>query len=156
MKNKKVLLAIIIPLLVVCVIAFIVLVLIKSNTPVGANIQNFTNNILNLNERARTSTFDYTVKSGDTVNSIASEFGLKPQTILWANNLSVSDKISVNQVLKILPRDGVIVTIKEGDTVESLAKKYSANSSEIIDANWLEAPYALTVGQEFFIPNGTL
>jgi len=156
MKNKKVLLAIIIPLLVVCVIAFIIFVLIKSNTPVGANIQNITNNILNVNERARTSTTEYTVKPGDTIDSIAAEYGLKPQTILWANNLSASDSLSGNQVLKILPRDGVIVIVEEGDTVESLAKKHSSNSSDIIDANWLEAPYTLTVGQGLFILNGSL
>jgi len=156
MKNRKVLLAIIIPLLIVCIIALVIFVLVQSNTPVGANIQNFTNNIFNLNERARASTIEYTVKSGDTVNSIAADYSLKPQTILWANNLSSSDSLSKNQVLKILPRDGVIVTVKEGDTVESLTKKYSANSSDIIDANWLEAPYTLTVGQDVFIPNGTL
>lgn len=95
----------------------------------------------------------YTVKPGDTVDSIANEFGLSVQTIIWANRLS-TNTVRPGQTLDIPPMDGILVTVQEGDTLQSLANEYSVEDQEITDLNWLEYPFDLEVGQELFIPIG--
>lgn len=119
-------------------------------------VMNATLNTLIPKDRARTNLEEYTVKRGDTLSSIAQAYSVSVQTILWANNMSSSDYLKLGQILRIPPRDGVVVKIAKGDTVNSLAKKYSADVADIVDFNWLEAPYTLAVGEEMFIPNGEM
>lgn len=119
-------------------------------------VMNATLNTLVPKDRARTTTEQYVVKRGDTMSTIAENFNVSVQTILWANNMSSSNYLKVGETLEIPPQDGVVVKIAKGDTVESLAKKYSAAAADIVDFNWLEAPYTLTVGEEMFIPNGEM
>ncbi|MBK8045981.1 MAG: LysM peptidoglycan-binding domain-containing protein [Anaerolineales bacterium] len=53
----------------------------------------------------------YTVKSGDTVLGIAEKFGLQPETLMWSNsNIEQNpDRLSIGDMLRILPVDGVIL-----------------------------------------------
>ncbi len=95
----------------------------------------------------------YTVQSGDTISGIAHEFGVKPQTIVWANNLK-KDFIKVGQELKIPPKDGLYYTIKKGDTIEKLAKTYKTTSEKIYEFNELKKGDVLKLSKEIFIPDG--
>lgn len=98
----------------------------------------------------------YIVKGGDTLSTIAEEYRLKVQTLLWANNLSESDFIRPGMELLIPQGDGVIVEVKEGDTVETLAQKYNTSGQLIVEINALESPYILSVGSEIFLPDGVM
>lgn len=101
------------------------------------------------------STDIYTVSEGETLNSIASEYGITVETIKWANNLS-SDSVRPGQELIIPSLDGVFITVKENDTLASIAKEYSGNEQDIADFNLLDYPFTLVVGQELFIPDGRM
>ncbi len=101
------------------------------------------------------STETYTVQNGETLNSIASKYGITVETIKWANNLT-SDFIEPGQELIIPPLDGVFISVKENDTLASIAKKYSGNEQDIADFNWLDYPFTLVVGQELFVPDGRM
>ena len=79
----------------------------------------------------------YTVKAGDTVDTLAAKFGLSTQTIKWANNLT-TDALPVDSVLQILPIDGVLYSVKSGDTIDSLASKYSVDKTRLQTYNDLE------------------
>jgi len=79
----------------------------------------------------------YTVKAGDSVDSVAAENGISKNTIKWANNLT-SDTLIVGSVLKILPFDGVLHAVKAGDTIDSIAAKYKVDKTRLILLNDLE------------------
>ena len=98
----------------------------------------------------------YIVEGGDTVSTIAQQFGISTETILWANNLSDTDFIKPGQKLTILPVDGVTHTVKKGETVESIAKKYKADTEKILAFNRLASSEALNEGDELIIPGGVI
>lgn len=104
---------------------------------------------------------DYTVQNGDTVSSIADKFGVSVNTILWQNNLSSADDISIGEKLEILPVTGIAHKVEKGDTVESIAKKYGLPAADAI----IEFPFntfandetlALAIGQTIIVPNGVM
>lgn len=103
---------------------------------------------------ARKETEQYTVQGGDTISTIAEQFGISSRTILWANSLNDTDFIKPGQSLKIPPASGYLYTVKNGDTVASLAQKYKGNEQQILEANGLPLADALQIGQEVIIPGG--
>ncbi len=96
----------------------------------------------------------YKVQKGDTLLSIASEYGVSLNTIRWANNLK-GEKIIPGEELIILPVSGVLHEIKAGDTIEKIAKTYSAEAEKIISYNNLNTN-ALQPGQKIIIPEGKI
>lgn len=103
---------------------------------------------------ANRSVIMYTVKDGDTIDTLAAQFKISKQTIKWANNMT-ADTINVGDTLKILPIDGVLYTVKNGDTAEDLAKKYGGNSARIITYNDLDVS-GLQPNTEIILPNADL
>lgn len=107
---------------------------------------------------------NYIVKRGDTLSSIAESFGLKTETLLWANDLSANDFISIGEEIEIPPGDGVLVKVQSGDTIEGIAKKYNSDPQTILDANLFdraielssEGKYQLLAGKQIFIPDGSI
>lgn len=97
----------------------------------------------------------YVVKEGDTLSSIATEYGLSESTII-DNNLLSSNELYEGQNLIILPQDCVLAIVEQGDTIESISEKYGSSIDIIADFNLLDYPYSLTVGQKLFIPYSTL
>jgi LysM repeat protein len=95
----------------------------------------------------------YTVKEGDTLESIALAYDLNVNTLVWANDLDGQELVVGNE-LTILPMDGVLVEVRSGDTLQSIANEYSASAQEIADFNWLDAPFELEIGSKLFVPNG--
>jgi surface antigen len=96
----------------------------------------------------------YTVKAGDTVTSIAQQYGVSPDTVKWANNLS-SDTVSPDTQLKILPVDGILYTVKDGDTIDSIATKFNTTVQNITVFNDLELS-GLVQGAQIVLPSGVL
>lgn len=101
----------------------------------------------------------YIVASGDTVLGIANKFGLKPESIQWANpSLELNpDLLRIGDQLAIPPVDGAIHTVRVGDTLSSIAAKYKVDMQSIIQYapnNLVDASSALSVGTRLVIPNG--
>ena len=107
-------------------------------------------------QEKRNKIVEYQIKPGDTVSSIAMEFGLAPQSILWANNLSLTSVIKADQKLVILPVDGTQHTVGNNETVSAIAKKYKAKVDDIIVFNSLPADGQIKSGQELIIPGGIM
>ncbi len=102
----------------------------------------------------RTSVVEYTVKTGDTVSSVAKSFGINSNTVLLANNLSAYSILRAGQKLRILPQSGVLYKVKSGDTLSSIANKHGVTSDKISLANNL-GERTLKIGEELFIPGAT-
>lgn len=104
----------------------------------------------------RTTVIEYEVQSGDTVEVIAIQFGLKTATIISANGLNSRGFIKPGQKLKILPVDGILYTTKKGDTVTKIAKTYYSDAAQIAEFNGLADWGTLTVGTQLVLPGGRL
>jgi LysM repeat protein len=99
---------------------------------------------------------EYEVKTGDTLTSIAANFGISLNTLLWANDLTAKSKLKIGQELIILPTSGVLHYVKSGDTVSGLAQKYKTKASEIVEFNELASDDDIFIGDILVIPNGTM
>lgn len=94
----------------------------------------------------------YTIRSGDTLSSIAGRHGIKTATLASANGLSESDTLSVGQVLKVPPADGIYVKLRSGESLSHLAIRYGVKVEEIQKANQIADPRTLRAGQTIFLP----
>lgn len=92
-------------------------------------------------DRPRRGVIEYTVQPGDVLFTIASRFGVSPESILWNNQETLNDdphKILPGTVLLIPPVSGVIHTVQDGDTLESIAAAYKVTVDAIVveGAQW--------------------
>ncbi len=94
------------------------------------------------------------VQSGDTLSTIASEYGLKTSTVLWENGLNSNSTIKPGQQILIPPVDGVTHSVEKGQNIEKIASKYKVDSALIAKQNQLAEDAVLTVGQEVYVPGG--
>ncbi len=86
--------------------------------------------------RPRADVITYTVQTGDTLFSIAQNFGIKPETLLWGNFEVLNDNphfLKPEQSLNILPVDGTYYEWKEGDTLTGVANSFQVDQSSIIN-----------------------
>ncbi len=108
--------------------------------------------------RYRIDPITYTVQTGDNVSSIADQFGVSAETVLWNNgNLEDNpDYLDVGDDLIILPVSGVYHTVVKGDTLESIATKYKVKAADITayEGNYMAEPYTITIGQKLIVPGG--
>jgi flagellum-specific peptidoglycan hydrolase FlgJ len=96
----------------------------------------------------------YIVEEGDSVRTIARQFGVTNETIIWENDLTDPDILRVGQELRILPFSGLIHEVRPGDTVASVANAYDALVRDVIRANKLAEPFIIVVGQKLAVPGG--
>jgi len=97
----------------------------------------------------------YTVRSGDTLSSIANMFNVTSNTIIWANDIK-NGVIHEGDSLIILPVTGVQHKVVKGETLASLATSFKSNVHDIASYNNLADNSALTIGQSIIIPNGVV
>lgn len=95
------------------------------------------------------------VEEGESIWLIAQKYGLKIETIIWANDLR-NQIIRPGQELIILPVDGVIHIVKEGETLEKISQKYQANLEKILVFNEINSPDEIFENQVLIIPDGKL
>ena len=111
-------------------------------------------------QRPRMMVLDYTVQPGDTPWSIAKQFDLQPESILWSNEGLNADAgtLVVGRQLSIPPVDGVIHSVRDGDSWERLQILHGIAADQIIDFpgnefDPAEAPQ-LEAGRSIIIPGG--
>jgi murein DD-endopeptidase MepM/ murein hydrolase activator NlpD len=93
----------------------------------------------------------YKVKSGDTLVDIAHRNDVSMMTLWWANHLKSKDDLSIGQVLRIPPVNGLVYTVKDTDTLDVLADRYNVSAKHVMKLNGLEDP-TLVVGQVLVLP----
>lgn len=95
----------------------------------------------------------YVTKQGDTLASVATQFGVTSDSIKWSNNITTNN-LPVGRELYIPPVNGIVHLVKAGDTADKLAQEYNANKDSIIAFNDAEIG-GLVVGRRIVIPDGT-
>jgi murein DD-endopeptidase MepM/ murein hydrolase activator NlpD len=102
----------------------------------GDGISRRTNVRTIIPSRPRVDVITYTVQLGDTLFSIAANFNLKPETVLWGNFAVLEDNphlLKPDQVLYILPINGTYYKWNEGDKLSSVAEFFRVDPKVIID-----------------------
>ena len=86
--------------------------------------------------RPRVEVITYTVQTGESLFSIADQFGLKPETVLWGNFETLQDNphlLKPGQVLNILPRNGTYYQWNENDNLDHVAAFFDVDPDIIIE-----------------------
>lgn len=101
----------------------------------------------------------YTVKAGDTLWRIATNYKVTVDALVKANNITNPNLISVGQVLIIPgtstsppPSTTINYTVKSGDSLWKISQLYGVSIQAIATANKLVSPYIIYVGQILIIP----
>ena len=124
---------------------------------------------------------DYTVKSGDTVYSIAWRYELDPESFAAWNSISTSTFIKPGQRLHTrkpagfdpskqkssdrdvayapkgegsgssIDPDARWVRVDKGDTLYAISRRYDISISELAQLNQLKKPYTIQPGQTIFL-----
>ncbi|MEI7510578.1 MAG: M23 family metallopeptidase [Candidatus Peregrinibacteria bacterium] len=95
--------------------------------------------------------FQYTVKSGDTLSSIAYKFDLRVRTLLDNNEIDNPNRLKTGTVLTILPVDGFRYQVSDGDTVEDIAKRYKIDANAVRRQNQIKGN-EIAVGSFLLLP----
>ncbi len=105
-------------------------------------------------------TMPYQVRPGDTLNSIATRFGINLVGLIELNptlrlrSLTEGMTICVPRVPE-RPQciGGAYYTIREGDSFYNIAQRYGIPLNLLLESNPEANPYDLKVGQEICVPN---
>jgi murein DD-endopeptidase MepM/ murein hydrolase activator NlpD len=95
---------------------------------------------------------NYTVKTGDSLWSIANAFNLDINTIFGCNTIKNPDALKVGMVLRIPNQDGVLYKVRRKDTVAGIAKRFGSFPEAILSANGMTSEKELAAGKEIFVP----
>lgn len=98
---------------------------------------------------SRNGLLTYEVGEGDTVSTIAANFGISVNTVIWANDLAASGRIKPGQEIVILPVSGVLHKVKSGESLSSVAAFYGVGTERIATFN----KETLKVGDMVVVPN---
>lgn len=101
----------------------------------------------------------YTVKSGDTLGSIAAAYGVSWVQIAEANGVVNPNLIYPGQVLKIPsntpgPTPQFTHVVQPGETLFLISLHYGVFWTDVAEANHISAPYIIFPGQTLTIPGG--
>ncbi len=96
----------------------------------------------------------HTVKEGESLDDIASSYGLKPQTLISVNQIRNINALREGSVLSIPDRDGQIYTVKSGDMLSTIARSFNMGWQKLMEVNDLTSDM-IRPGQELFIPDAS-
>ena len=134
------------------------------NLAAGPSAVEFVRNTYNpftiIPDRPRNEVIQYEIQAGDTIFSIAERFGLKPESIAWANDRSIIGGLRPGRLINILPVDGAYWTTPRDQTIADIAGQFGVDPYSLIDSEFNdlfgEEPTAvLPAGAKVVIPGGT-
>jgi len=110
-------------------------------------------------QRCPAGSFEYTIRSGDTLFSIANRYNTTVNAILAINPGLDPNNLRVGMVICVPeggtptpPCDGVYYVVRAGDTLYSIARMYNTTVAKLMEANPGVDPNNLRVGQMICIP----
>jgi LysM repeat protein len=102
----------------------------------------------------RTGPIKHTVSAGEVLWQIAEQYALRPETVLWASDITNPDLLLIGQELLIPPADGVLYTVRPGDRLSDVANRYGVELESVVSSNRLEDANQIVAGVDVFLPGG--
>lgn len=123
-------------------------------------VRNTYNPFTIIPDRPRNEVIQYEIQAGDTIFSIAERFGLKPESIAWANDRSIIGGLRPGRQINILPVDGAYWTTPRDQTIADVASQFGVDAYALIDSEFNdlfgdEPTTVLPAGTRIVIPGGT-
>ena len=94
----------------------------------------------------------YTVKAGESLNSIASRLGMSGRELAELNDLKATTSLQRGQSISI-PKTVTEYKVKRGDTLIGLASKYGMEINALAEMNDLTPKTQLRIGDVIKVPN---
>lgn len=102
----------------------------------------------------RTGPVHHIVSAGEVLWQIAEQYGLRPETILWSNDIVDPDLLLVGQDLLIPAADGVLYTVRPGDRLGDIVNRYGVDQQAVVSSNQLGDADQIVAGVDIFLPGG--
>lgn len=96
----------------------------------------------------------YSVVAGDTIDTVARQFGVPVDVLIQANGLASPYQLRPGQQL-VIPVSGTY-TVQPGDSLYKIAQKHNTTVSELAQLNGLAPPYLIRVGRQLTLPGSAL
>ncbi|MDD2362768.1 MAG: LysM peptidoglycan-binding domain-containing protein, partial [Oscillospiraceae bacterium] len=94
----------------------------------------------------------YTVRKGDSLYSIAGQFGVPMQMLIDDNRPQNPDNLVVGQTI-VIAADSINHTIAPGESLFTIARRYGTTVAQILEANpEITNPVTIYPGQVISIP----
>ena len=125
---------------------------IDGDLPSKSAVSKETENVTTKSTRSTQDTEAYTVKSGESLNVIASRTGISVKELADLNNLNVRAGLQRGQSIRI-PKTVTEYKVKSGDSLIRLASKYGIASNELAEMNDMKPSTQLRIGEVIKVPN---
>ena len=96
----------------------------------------------------------YSVIAGDTIDSVARQFGVPVDVLIQANGLVSPYELRPGQQL-VVPTSGSYV-VAAGDSLYHIAKQHGTTVASLAQLNGIAPPYKIRVGQQLILPGGAV
>ncbi|GAA0290697.1 spore germination protein [Gracilibacillus halotolerans] len=93
----------------------------------------------------------YVVNRGDSLYSIARQYGVTYQSIVSANELNPEEYLVIGQAL-VIPIEGHFYTVKAGESFYSIGQKFGISAAELARINNINLYQPLLEGATLYIP----
>ncbi len=102
----------------------------------------------------------YTIKSGDTLFSVAERLGTSPERLMALNDIEDPESLRIGQIICVrssesvgggCPFGSVPYTVSEGDTLASIAMRFATTVQALKEANPDINPYELRIGDRLCV-----
>jgi LysM repeat protein len=102
-----------------------------------------------------TTYFTYIVRDGDTLNLLATQFGVSGDAIMRASGLRDPNLLLPGQVLTIPRESGWLYRVQPNETLEQIASRFGTTADDLREASMLDSTI-VRAGDLLFIPNRVL
>ena len=106
----------------------------------------------NSSKSSNRNTEQYTVKAGESLNSIANRFSISGRELAELNDLKANASLQRGQTIAV-PKVVTEYKVKRGDTLIGLASKYGLETSALAEMNDLTPSTQLRIGDVIKVPN---
>ena len=104
------------------------------------------------NTNTKMNTEAYTVKAGESLNSIAIRNGLTVKELAELNSLTMKSNLQRGQTIQI-PKTITEYKVKSGDSLIRLASRFGIETTQLAEMNNLKPNASLRVGDTIKVPN---
>ncbi len=111
-------------------------------------------------ERPRATVIEHIVQDGDTLETIAAQYGLQAETVAWSNPRRYIQVIYPGEKVAILPVDGIYHTVRGRQNIAQIAASYEVEPQDILDspynrlATGSDAETVLPPNTRLIVPGG--